>query len=101
MHTKTGTIRTRLPLAFYDDHVERDLPAGKVLKRLTKHVDVELTWPEYAEVLSDARHYRDSMGDWTGSYANEVRRSARDTVKVLERYGVQDFAVDADFDFGC
>lgn len=87
-----SVIVVRLPRTFYRDHLDRELPSGSPKKWLKRQVDVELTREEYAEVLSDARHYAgEAMSDWTGDYARSVRQSAKATVKRLEMYGPEDF----------
>lgn len=82
--TADTTTIVDLPATFYEDHVSRELPAGKVIEYLPRNkVRVELTADERAEILSDAEHY----ADWCGggldrSYIGLVS-SARATVKAL------------------
>ena len=73
----------RIPRAFYDDHVSRELPAGSVVKVLAKKYDVALDAAEYDELLSDARFY---VGEGVGVFGAEyvgLIASARATVKAL------------------
>jgi len=77
----------RIPRAFYDDHVSRELPAGSVVKVLAKKYDVALDAAEYDELLSDARFY---VGEGVGVFGAEyvgLIASARATVKALVAAG--------------
>ena len=56
-----ATVTLELPARFYDDHADRDLPAGTLLKRLHKRVIVELDAAAYGELLNDADHYSDNQ----------------------------------------
>lgn len=76
----------RLPPAFYFDHVYRDLPAGELEHETRRNVFVSLDANEYAELLSDARHYAYSMGT-AGFDGVGLIASARATVKALETQG--------------
>jgi hypothetical protein len=51
------TTIVKLPPAFYDDHVARDLAAGVEVRRTKSHVFVELTEADRLELLDDAKHY--------------------------------------------
>lgn len=77
----TTTTTYDLPPRFYDDHVDRDLPAGTEVHRTRRYVRVKLTGNEYDEVLSDARHYSD-YATYGEEYFGLVS-SARATVKRL------------------
>lgn len=72
-----------LPAPFYDDHVARALPAGVLVKRLARTVRVELDHESYDELLSDARHYAEAMGD-AGYGDTGMIASARATMKRLQ-----------------
>src|SRR5690606_29948562 len=78
------TYRVRVPKAFYDDHVARDLPAGKQLRTLAREYEVELTKAEYDELLGDARHYADPDAGFDERGMLGLKSSARATVKRLE-----------------
>jgi len=55
----------KIPKRFYDDHVERNLPAPPVLKETKAHywISDEMT-PELVELYSDARYYGDDLSDF-------------------------------------
>ena len=90
---KQSTIQARLPRTFYEDHRDRDLPSGTPKKWLKNQVDVELTFDEWKELLSDARFYADpDMGFAKNDpYLKGIVSSATKTVKRLEMYGPGDF----------
>ena len=73
------TITVQLPPRFYDDHVDRDLPGGTVVKRTKRLVTVEATEAELAEILSDARYYSEPGGP--GDYDLGIKSSAQATVR--------------------
>lgn len=75
----------RLPPAFYEDHCARDLPAGTVVRTTKRSVYVELDADDYAELLSDARHYADRASGFDGLLG--LRSSARATVNALVALG--------------
>lgn len=81
------TVIATVPERFYDDHVERDLPAGRVVKALSKNrLRVELDREAYDDLLSDARHYADPEGfDWNDPFMRGVILSAKATVRALEK----------------
>jgi len=82
----TVTVKKyRLLARFYDDHVARDLPGGRLISRRKNEVTVELTAAEFDEMLSDARHYSDrSQFEWDQQY---LCSSAEGTVRRLEKTG--------------
>jgi hypothetical protein len=77
-----STVTVKIPPAFYDDHVARDLPAGTETHRTKKVVTVDLDADELAELVSDAKHYADSAADFWEDHRGLVI-SARATLKVL------------------
>lgn len=77
-----STVTVKIPPAFYDDHVARDLPAGTETHRTKKVVTVDLDAAELAELVSDAKHYADSAADFWEDHRGLVI-SARATLKVL------------------
>jgi hypothetical protein len=78
----------RVPPTFYDDHVDRDLPAGTVIRRNKKFVYVDLTADELADLRSDAAYYADALdnGEFTDDdWLRSVARSAQSTVAALDK----------------
>lgn len=80
------TVTVKIPKRFYDDHVARDLPAGKVVEDMPRHYRVELNAADYTELLSDADHYvwLGRTGDLDPEYFGLVS-SARATVAALRK----------------
>ena len=78
MPYKTGTIR--IPKRFYDDHVERDLPAPIVIKSTTKHYWIDSVGKAVVELLDDAEFYADADGP---DVDTGLRSSARATARAI------------------
>jgi hypothetical protein len=78
------TATYRLPAKFYNDHVFRELPAGKVLKQNDRYVTVELDREAYDDLLSDADYYDDAEM-WENHRG--LAMSARATFKTLTKIG--------------
>lgn len=78
-----STVTVKIPPAFYDDHVSRDLPAGTETHRTRKVVTVDLDAAELAELRSDAQHYADSAEEYWQDHRGLVI-SARATLRALE-----------------
>lgn len=72
-------MRTRIPRAFYDDHVARDLLAPPELNRTGRHVWIDTAHPAMSELLSDARFYADPYGPDTPG----LRAAAKALLKAL------------------
>ena len=51
-----------IPKRFYDDHVERDLPAPEILERNGQHYTIDSEHPDFDELVNDASHYADVNG---------------------------------------
>jgi len=73
---------TRIPKAFYDDHVGcRDLPAPTILKENSRHYWIDRDHPDCAELISDAEFYdnihviRNMDGDTTHIGARALLRA--------------------------
>ena len=81
-HTQTVTVK--LPTRFYDDHADRGLPAGDLVKRTKRYVVVELDAAAYGELISDAEHYADrSQFDQRDPFLRGLCTSAKATVCCL------------------
>lgn len=76
----------RVARRFYDDHVERALPGGRLLRATKLIVTVELDGEEYLELLSDARYYATEMTG-AGYGDSGMVASAGSVVRALEKAG--------------
>lgn len=81
------TATYTLPAKFYDDHVSRDLEAGKEIRRKARRVVVELDRDSYDELLNDAEYYSDRWGPSGYEGERSMRRSAERTVQILKENG--------------
>lgn len=83
----TGFIEVTVPVLFWQDHVQRDLPGGEVQAYKGEDVVLRMDRATYDELLSDADFYSTSMGasdwDYDWSYLNDLRESAVITVDRL------------------
>lgn len=70
----------RVPLIFWSDHEDRDLPTPQPTHRYGAHVVIPLYGAETDELLSDAEHY--AHRDGPGSVG--LKSSARATVKAIK-----------------
>lgn len=52
----------RIPRSFYDDHLDRDLPAPPPVRETKRHVWIETTHPDMEELVNDAEFYADPWG---------------------------------------
>jgi len=75
----------RIPKRFYQDHVERDLPAPAVVKSTNLHYWIDLDDASIADLMSDAEFYKDEM---TSGYADRtifgLQRSAQATYDAIK-----------------
>jgi hypothetical protein len=80
-----ATVVVKLPPRFYEDHVSRDLPAGRVVRSTQRHVYVELDRAAHDELESDARFYAEmgSEGAFEPGLSGIVA-SARATLRALD-----------------
>ena len=72
-----------LPAMFWQDHAERDLDSGTLIRRSGRRVFVRCTPHELAEILSDAEFYADQNGPSDFDGAAALRRSAAATVRSI------------------
>lgn len=56
-------ISVQVSERFYDDHVSRDLLAGREVRRAGGRVTVMVDWHSFAELESDASYYASFEGD--------------------------------------
>jgi hypothetical protein len=75
----------KIPKRFYQDHIERDLPAPQVVKSTSLHYWINIEDPALSEFLSDAEFYKDEM---TSGYADRttfgLQRSAQATYDAIK-----------------
>jgi hypothetical protein len=72
----------RLPVFFFRDHEERDLPTPVVLRRTARHVFVSADDIELAELLDDAEFYAHRYGP-DGDGLSGLKASARATAAAI------------------
>ena len=81
--------RLVLPLTFWRDHDERDLPSGEVIRYVGKNrVEIECDDATLDEIENDAQHYSD-CASWTRPVDNfmiGLQRSAVSTVRRIARH---------------
>lgn len=80
MTIKTASIK--IPRRFYDDHVERDLPAPGILCSTKTHYFIDALSRDLPELLSDAEYYA-SMSRYMEKEYRGLCRSAAATVKAI------------------
>lgn len=74
----------RLPKVFYDDHINRDLLGGNIIKETRTHYFIELSPEAHLDIIEDAKLYIDLAPDLQREYFGLVS-SARATIKALEK----------------
>jgi seryl-tRNA synthetase len=74
----------KLPLAFWRDHAERDLPAGKLLRSTHRLAIVEADCATFQAIAADARFYADDDGPQVSA---ALKASAKATVRALTAAG--------------
>lgn len=83
MTIKAATIR--VPRKFYDDHVERDLPAPGILRSTKTHYYIDALSRDLDELLDDAKYYVEMEKYMHPDYRG-LCRSAAATVKSIINY---------------
>ena len=78
----------RIPKTFYQDHVDRDLPAPPIVRETKRHYWIDATSEHVDELLSDASHHGDpACFDFeVGSYLGALILSARATERAIEKH---------------
>ena len=78
--------QVKVPQRFYLDHVNRDLPAGKIVKTSGKHFIIEVDQATFDELLNDAQFYADAsyVIEQMGREYIGLVRSAQSTVRALQ-----------------
>lgn len=74
-----------LPPRFYQDHEDRDLPSGTVLRRTARKVLVRCSDEELAEIEDDAKYYADANGP-DGEGLEGLKRSAKATIEAIKKH---------------
>jgi len=83
MTIKTAMIR--VPRKFYDDHVDRDLPAPGILRSTKTHYYIDALSRDLDELLDDAKYYTEMIKYMHPDYRG-LCRSAAATVKSINNY---------------
>ena len=73
----------KIPRLFYNDHVERDLPAPTVIRENKTHYWISLDGKHIDEFLSDADYYSSYEGMGKEYYG--IVASARATIRAAEK----------------
>jgi len=78
----------RITKLFYQDHVERDLPAPPILKQTNRHIWIDASSKYLNDLMSDASFYADpaSYEAEFGSHLSALVRSARATQNAIEKH---------------
>ncbi len=74
----------RLPRMFFDDHVERDLPAPEVVRENSRSVWVIPEGDGWEDLIGDAWHYSDPRDGW----ADDSTRFCYAAQRLLKAAGV-------------
>jgi len=79
----------KITKCFYQDHVERDLPAPAIVRETKRHYFIDANSEHLDELLADAEFYADpfnySHAEF-GSWLAALVRSARATERAIENY---------------
>jgi hypothetical protein len=87
-------VTVKIPMRFYEDHLERDCEPGTIIKVLASHYIMELTESAYRDLKSDADYYRD-CGESMGFDMQWLISSARATYNAICRDVPGGFAANA------
>jgi hypothetical protein len=74
-----------LPVTFYSDRAERDLPVPKIVKRKGRTLKVAANDPALTDMLSDAEYYSDIVRNSGDTAYLGLQSSARATVKAIKQ----------------
>ena len=77
----------RIARTFYDDHKNRGLPSGHIIKNMKSTVIVELDEDDYSELLNDAEYYGWDMMKEIDSSLKYICSSARRVFDSLNTQG--------------
>lgn len=73
----------RIPKRFLDDHLGRDLPTPKMVRKTSFHYFIASGDPAMAELIEDARHYADGLDE----APRGIVLSARATLRAIRQAG--------------
>ena len=77
-------VTVKVPSTFYYDHINRDLPAGEVIKDYADGKSlIKFNSEALADLLSDAEFYVEMASDLNKEYFGLVQ-SARATVRAIK-----------------
>lgn len=75
-------VLVRIPVVFYEDHLDRVLPTPTVIKSTKRNVWIDLNDPCTAELLDDAEYYAGPGGP--DNCSRGLVASARATVRAIK-----------------
>lgn len=73
----------RIPSGFYDDHINRSLPAPPPVKETKNSVWIDTAHPDYSELLDDAKWYASLTSEGRDDPCGPFIRMARNMLKAL------------------
>lgn len=74
----------RVAKTFVDDHIERELPYGRIVKETKTTYTLSCTTEEWMELLSDADHYS-LMAGFYGSDYRHICSSATAVARAIRK----------------
>lgn len=78
-------IEIWLPMIFYQDHIERDLPGGEwITSSNNARALIRCTSDELDEIMNDAQYYADKDGP--DDVQKWLKDSAKRTVRAIAKY---------------
>lgn len=90
-----ATYTIEVPPAFYEDHADRcDNTTGTVVKRMARHLVVEMQKHEIGDLYSDACHYS-SISEYDFGLCSSARATKK---RLVKQFGVE-FCEEARQDF--
>ena len=75
----------RIPKRFYDDHVDRDLPAPEIARETKQHYFINATSEHLEELLGDATFHVETKPSFFPEYYG-LCESARATARAIEKH---------------
>ena len=74
----------RIPAGFYDDHINRSLPAPHPVRQTRVNVWIDIDDPAFEDLLSDAKWYASLAPSRRDPDMNQYIRMARNLLKSLQ-----------------
>ena len=86
----------RIPLLFYEDHENRDLPTPTAIRQTKRHVWIDLNDEHVPELISDADYSSDEGGFDPDPHLRGICRSAKATIKAIATEAAANAALNLD-----